>query len=117
MKVKEVDSSILRDTEKFSKKISGVLKNQRFFEHFSKKHNLKLFALYTYNLSNIQKSKAVRFVYCLKGRGNEQGIVKGLNGKFLAPGCFLIPIKNDKEMQDVFKLWGIKFKRKLMLTN
>jgi len=88
-----------------------------FLKNLSKKHNLILLALYTYNLANIKKSKAVRFVYCLKGRGSEAGIVSKLNGKFLAPGCFLIPIKNDKEMQDVFKLWGLKFKRRLMLTN
>ena len=53
----------------------------------------------------------------MKGRGKEEGIVARLNGKFLAPGCFIIPIKSDKEMQSVFKLWRIKFKRKLMLTN
>jgi hypothetical protein len=97
MKGKEAGSAILKD--------------------LSKKHNLKLYAIYTYNLSNIRKSKAVRFVYCLKGRGSEQGIVERMNGKFLAPGCFLVPIKKDKEMQEVFKLWSIKFKRRLMLTD
>lgn len=97
MKKKEADSDILRG--------------------LAKQYNLKLMVLYTYNFSKESKSKAVRFVYCLKGRGKEEGIVEKLNGKFLAPGCFIIPIKSDKEMQSVFKLWGIKFKRKLLLTN
>ncbi len=83
----------------------------------SKKYKLRLVVLYIYNLLKEPKSKAVRFVYVLKGRGGEEGIVARLNGKFLAPGCFIIPIKSDKEMQSVFKLWRIKFKRKLMLTN
>ncbi|MBW2981361.1 hypothetical protein KY343_00645 [Candidatus Woesearchaeota archaeon] len=83
----------------------------------SKQYKLKLSVLYTYNLSKEPKSKAVRFVYTLKGRGTEQGIVEKLNGKFLAPGCFIIPVKSDKEMQDVFKLWRIKFSRRLMLTD
>ena len=83
----------------------------------SKKHKLKLIVLYTYSLLKQPKSKAVRFVYCLKGRNNENGLIDGFKGKFLAPGCFIIPIKYDKEMQSVFKLWRIPFKRKLMLTN
>ncbi len=96
MSKKGVDSSILKD--------------------LAKQHKLKLLVLYTYNLTKEDKSKAVRFVYVLKGRGKEEGIVSKLNGQFLAPSCFIIPIKSDKEMQEVFQLWGIKFKRKLMLT-
>jgi len=83
----------------------------------AKQHNLKLLVLYNYNLSKEPKSKAVRFVYVLKGRGDEPGIVERLGGKFLAPGCFTIPVKSDKEMQSVFKLWNIKLKRKLLLTD
>ena len=84
---------------------------------FSKDYNLKIIILYTYSLLKEPKSKAVRFVYCLKGRGDEKGLIAKLSGQFLAPGCFIIPLKNDREMQDVFKLWGIRFKRKVMLTN
>jgi hypothetical protein len=97
MKEKEADSDVLRE--------------------IAKKHKLKLLVLYTYNLKKEPKSKAVRFVYALKGRGKEEGIVARLNGKFLAPGCFIVPIKSDKEIQEVFKLWRIKFARRLMLTN
>ena len=93
---KEADSSILKE--------------------IAKQHKLKLLVLYTYNLTKEDKSKAVRFVYALKGRSKEKGIVARLDGQFLAPGCFIIPIKSDKEIQDVFELWRIKFKRKLLLT-
>jgi len=84
--------------------------------NISSKHNLKLLVLYTYELSNQPKSKAVRFVYLLKGREINSGIINEFNGKFIAPGCFLIPIKKDKEMQEIFAHWKIPFKRKAILT-
>jgi hypothetical protein len=83
----------------------------------SKSYKLKIDVLYTYSLLKEPKSKAVRFVYCLKGRGSDQGIIAKFKGQFLAPGCFIVPLKHDKEMQEVFKLWNVKFKRRVMLTN
>jgi hypothetical protein len=83
----------------------------------SKSYKLKIIVLYTYSLLKEPKSKAVRFVYCLKGRGSAKGLIARFNGQFLAPGCFFVPLKYDKEMQEVFRLWGIKFKRRVMLTN
>jgi hypothetical protein len=87
------------------------------FKSISKTHKLKIIVIYTYSLLKQPKSKAVRFVYCLKGRRDEEGLIAKYKGKFLAPGCFLIPIEYDKEMQSVFRLWGIPFKNKVMLTN
>lgn len=69
------------------------------------------FILYTYQINKLDKSKRVRFVYLLKGRRDDKGLVAELNGKFLVPGCFMIPIKHDKEMQDIFKKWKVKSKR------
>jgi len=81
-----------------------------------KKEAMKDYFLYTYNLTNKPKSIRVRFVYLLKGRGKEKGIVEEFKGKFLVPGCFLIPNKKDEEMQEIFKEWKIKFKRIPVLT-
>jgi len=81
-----------------------------------KEGKLKHYILYTYILSNQPKSARVRFVYLLKGRGKDPGIVKEFKGKFLAPGCFIVPVKKDKEMQEIFQKWKIKFKRIYMLT-
>ncbi len=89
----------------------------QLFKKLSSSHNLNLKVLYTYNLKNIRKSKAVRFVYLLKGRTKESGLIKEFKGTFLAPGCFTIPIKKDKEMQVIFRTWNIPNKRKLMLTH
>ncbi len=64
--------------------------------------------IYTYDLKKAEPSKKVRFVYLLKGRRGEKGIIHNLKGKFLAPGCFIIPEKSDKEMIEIFRMWGIK---------
>lgn len=82
----------------------------------AQKHKLKHFMLYTYSLAKVKKSTAVRFVYTLKGRNKEHGIIAKLSGTFLAPGCFIIPSKSDKEMQEVFHYWKIPFKRREILT-
>jgi len=78
----------------------------------------KVFYIYTYDLSNLKASIKVRFVYVLKGRGKEKGIVLEGKGRFLANGCFIVPALNDKEIQDVFELWNVKYKKmKVMLID
>ena len=67
----------------------------------SKSHKLKLQALYYYDLSKESKSKKVRFVYLLKGRRKGQGIIARFKGSFLVPGCFIIPVRYDAEMQEI----------------
>ena len=52
--------------------------------------------------------KKVRFVYLLKGRPNQDGLVVDMDGQFLVPGCFIIPSDKDSEMSDIFKQWEIK---------
>lgn len=75
----------------------------------------KLFILYTYSITKLDKSSKVRFVYTLKGRREDNGIVEELGGKFLVPGCFMIPEKSDKEMIEVFSRWKVKPKRTKIL--
>ena len=74
--------------------------------------NKNIFVLYYYNLSKVNKSKKVRFVYALKGRKGEKGLVNSLGGKFLVQSCFILPVKKDQEMKEIFKLWDVPFKRK-----
>ena len=93
-----------------------MVKSAADLELLARSHNLTLSVLYTYDLKKQPKSKAVRFVYLLKGRGEEKGIIHELKGRFLAPGCFIIPAKKDKEIQEIFRFWQIPFKRKPILT-
>lgn len=87
-----------------------IMKKQKRVE--SPRH----YVIYTYDLTKTSsKSKKVRFVYLLKGRKREKGLVKKMCGDFLVPGCFIIPIRNDEEMQEVFAKWNIPYKRKEVL--
>jgi hypothetical protein len=91
--------------------------NTNLFTDLSKKHSLKHLVLYHYDISNKNPSTKVRFVYLLKGRPNEDGIIIKFKGKFLVPGCFIIPKSKEKEMDEILKLWKIKHKKMPLLTH
>jgi predicted nucleotidyltransferase len=74
-------------------------------------------ALYSYNLSELKLSEKVKFIYLLKGRKNNEGIVKKFGGEWLADSCFIIPITKDSEMLAILKKWLIPFKRKEVLIH
>jgi len=77
-----------------------------------------LFILYSYDLTHLNKSHKVRFVYLLKGRNKEKGLVEKLNGRFIASACFIIPLHGGSEMQQIMQEWKIKFSRqKIKLIN
>ena len=71
----------------------------------------KVCSIYSYDLSNLKPSIKVRFVYVLKGRGSEKGIVLEKKGEFLANSCFMVDVKHDKEIQEIFELWNVKYKK------
>jgi len=79
---------------------------------FADVYHLNAKLLYSYNLSKEKASKKVRFVYLLRGRGNQLGLVEKWKGEFISPSAFLIPISHDHEVQEVFEKWGIKYNRK-----
>ena len=91
--------------------VSDMREKEALFSRISKQNKLKFYVLYTYDLTKKSKSDKVRFVYVLKGRPGEAGLIEKYKGKFLAPGCFIIPIKHDKDIHHIFELWKIKFKR------
>ncbi|MFC1753596.1 hypothetical protein ACFL96_09425 [Thermoproteota archaeon] len=68
-------------------------------------------SIYSYDISHLKNSNKVRFVYVLKGRGDDSGLVLDLKGEFLAPGCFMIPSEKDSEIKEVMKKWNVKHKK------
>jgi len=78
-------------------------------------YSLASYSIYSYTLANLRKSNKVRFVYMLKGRKQEKGIIDNFKGSFLAPGCFIIPVEKDSEMLEIMARWNIKFKRRRAL--
>ncbi len=75
------------------------------------------YVLYSYDLSKLKSSEKVKFVYLLKGRKKEIGIIKKMNGEWIADSCFIIPIQKDSEMLIILKKWEIPFKRKEALIH
>lgn len=73
-------------------------------------------AIFTYDLSKLDKVTKVRFVYVLKGRKGEKGLVLELGGHFLVPGCFLLPIEKSAEIESVFDMWKVTYKKEEVLT-
>ena len=69
----------------------------------------------TYNLSKLNSVKKVRFVYLLKGRTENTGLVNEFKGHFLVPGCFMIPSERSAEIELVFKLWKVPYKKEEVL--
>ena len=72
-------------------------------------------AIFTYDLSDLDKVTKVKFVYVLKGRKPGEGMVKELGGYFLVPGCFVVPISKASEIESVFKLWKVHYKQEEVL--
>lgn len=70
---------------------------------------------FSYNLSKEDNSKKVRFVYLLRGRGNDIGLVKRWGGEFVSNNAFILPVDRDNEAQEVFDSWKVNFKRKRLL--
>ena len=71
--------------------------------------------IFTYDLSKLNNVNKVRFVYLLKGRREGLGLVKELYGEFLVPGCFTVPIDKSNEVERVFKIWKVPYKKEEVL--
>lgn len=90
----------------------SILNGKPFIQNFG----FSSYTLYSYELSKLKPSEKVRFVYLLKGR-KEEGMVKKMNGEWIADGCFIIPVQKDSEMLIILKKWQIPFKRKEILIH
>ncbi|HLD38009.1 MAG TPA: nucleotidyltransferase domain-containing protein [Candidatus Nanoarchaeia archaeon] len=97
----------------FVEGISVLHKAQPFIKNFG----FSSYVLYSYDLSKLNPSEKVKFVYLLKGRKEEIGIIKKMNGEWIADSCFIIPIQKDSEMLIILKKWAINFKRKEALIH
>ncbi|MBI2124375.1 nucleotidyltransferase domain-containing protein [Candidatus Pacearchaeota archaeon] len=73
--------------------------------------------IYSYELSNLKPSGKVRFVYLLKGRKGEMGIIKKNGGEWLADSCFIVPSENDNDISNIFKKWRVEYRKKEALIH
>ena len=75
------------------------------------------YVLYSYDLSKLDLSKKVKFVYLLKGRRGMAGIIEKMNGEWIADSCFIMPVQKDSELLIMLKKWQVPFKRKEALIH
>ncbi|MBU0963235.1 MAG: nucleotidyltransferase domain-containing protein [Nanoarchaeota archaeon] len=85
-------------------------------KELSKVYGMNAYALYSYNITKLSNSKKTRFVYLLKGRKGENGIVKDFKGEFITNAAFIIPVEKDYEMIEIFNSWEVPFNRKKIMT-
>lgn len=85
----------------------SLLTGKKLSENFG----LRSYALYAYDLTKLPPSKKVLFVYALKGRREEQGIVEKAGGKFVAPAAFIVPLQKDSEISGLLDFWQVKYTR------
>lgn len=71
--------------------------------------------LFWYGLTSLKPSHKVRFVYTLKGRKGEKGLIEKYGGESLVNGCFILSMEKEKEMKEVFRFWKVKFKSKRII--
>jgi hypothetical protein len=75
----------------------------------------KIRVLYSYSLADMPSSKKVRFVYLMKGRKSEMGLVENFKGEYVSSSAFIIPLSKDAEMIEVLGMWGVEYKRRKIL--
>lgn len=66
-------------------------------------------AIFSLNLTRLEKSKKVLFSYALHGKKDQEGILKKLNGKEIGRAVFLIPIKFIDEFKQFLEVWNVDF--------
>ena len=73
--------------------------------------NAKGYTLFRFSYSSLPQNEKVRFIYSLRGRRKEGGILKKLNALELAPGIVLVPISATFEFKEFLSRWGLDYER------
>lgn len=77
--------------------------------------NLKHYALFSYNMSDIPQNRKMKFLRALFGYATKKekteykqsGILEEIGGKKLGPNTILIPIEKSRNVQKIFNSFGI----------
>jgi predicted nucleotidyltransferase len=136
----KVDSEFLKELELKIKEVNVHVSSLSIDDFFKKPHSLvktmivegesiltgnkisknfgfSSYSLFSYNLSGLKASEKVRFVYLMKGRRKNNGVVKQLRGEWITDNCFILPIENEHDILMIFKKWNIEYKKKEALIS
>jgi len=121
-KIEKIDIKTINLEELFEKEFlarQGVLiegYSLLYNTPFSKKLGFKGYALFTYNLKNLDHNRKTKFTYALIGR-KSQGIIKQLSAEPLGKGAVIIPIENSLIFEDFLQKWEINYNKKSILVS
>ena len=71
--------------------------------------NAKGYTLFRFSYSGLTGSKKVRFIYSLRGRKGQGGVLQKLNAVELAAGVILVPVNATFEFKEFLSRWGIEY--------
>ena len=66
-------------------------------------------AIFSLNLTKLDKSKKVLFSYALHGKKDREGILKNMEGKEIGRAVVFIPIKYVDDFKEFLETWNINF--------
>lgn len=83
---------------------------------FSKVLGFEGYALFSYNLKNLNHNEKTKFTYAMTGR-NSEGMKKALEAKSIGKGAIMTPIKNSLRFEEFLNEWKIAYNKKTMLVS
>ncbi len=91
----------------FALLVEGYSLTKNGFLH--KALNAKGYTLFRFSYSSLTGSEKVRFIYSLRGRNKDGGMLKELNAIELAAGVVLVPVNATFEFKEFLSRWGIEY--------
>lgn len=64
-------------------------------------------AIFSFNLTKLEKSKKVLFYYALYGKKKHEGLLKKLNGRLIGRSVVFIPVDFVDELKEFLERWGV----------
>jgi hypothetical protein len=82
---------------------------------FSENYSFSGKTIFLYELKNMKPSNKVRFIYALKGRGKNKGILNSIKDRTSAPGFMMVPTMEEHKIVSVLEHWHVSYKRMKIL--
>ena len=87
----------------------------KYEKFFAERYKFSGKTLFTYKVASLKPSVRVKVVTTLRGRKKDVGMVKTLNGEWLADQVFIVPIEVTHLFEKFFLNFSVSFKRYTIL--
>lgn len=85
----------------------SLLDNRALYERFGYESG----SVFSFNLTKLEKSKKVLFYYALRGKKNQEGLLKKSNGKIIGRSVVYIPVNFVDDFKEFLEEHNIDFYR------